>query len=100
MTIFRGPQEAERDLERALAAEQRARVAEGAKAPDAGKLPDDVKALFQELCSTYAEDLLDDPKGCVDSPEELKKEIALLIKAGPYVGVDFQKMFVGHGGKK
>lgn len=88
MPIFSGgAREVEEDIARTLAADK-------AKAPAVKNgLPDDVKALFQELCSTYAEDLLDDPKGCVDSPEALKKEIALLIKAGPYVGVDFRKMF-------
>lgn len=56
------------------------------------KMPDDVKALFKELYETYAEDLLDDPKECVQTPEEMKAEITLMIKAGKYLGVDFKRM--------
>jgi len=57
------------------------------------KTPDDVLALFKDLLDGYVNDLLDDPHGCVKSPKELKDEIALVIKAGRFVGLDVAAKF-------
>jgi len=56
-------------------------------------MDDSVKKLFQELLTNYVDDFLDDPKSFVNSPKEMKDEIALLIKAGRVIGVDVAVRF-------